>query len=105
MGSGCQLDSTYPELATLIVFLIYLFLGAIAAIWSFIVVRSRTGEWSRLSFNKKIRTWFKALWAKRSCYFPAVTHLVDQASDFGVLVQFYELYKLEEEHGEDYCPG
>ena len=32
---------------------------------------------------------------KKSCYFPCVTHLIDQATDIAVIFEFYQLYEFE----------
>ena len=37
----------------------------------------------------------KEIMRKKSCYFPCVTHLVDQATDFAVIFEFYQLYVFE----------
>ena len=37
----------------------------------------------------------KEIMKKKSCYFPCITHLVDQATDFAVIFEFYQLYVFE----------
>ena len=35
------------------------------------------------------------IWNKKSCYFPCITHLIDQATDIAVIFEFYQLYVFE----------
>ena len=42
-----------------------------------------------------------AIWQKKRCYLPCVTHTIDQATDIGVIIQFYQIYKYESENNID----
>ena len=69
------------------------------------------------SANTKYKTFGAKLWdaiksvrKKRSCYFPFMTHIFDQSTDIGVIVEFYLLWQFEERYksnhdGGDPCPG
>ena len=37
----------------------------------------------------------KEILKKKSCYFPCITHLVDQSTDIAVIFEFYQLYVFE----------
>ena len=41
--------------------------------------------------NKKefFKLWFKTTWSKKKCYLPAITHIMDQVTDVGVICEFY----------------
>ena len=50
--------------------------------------------------NKKLLLQFlrylpKEMWSKKRCYFPFITHIIDQASDIAVIIQFYQIYIFE----------
>ena len=46
----------------------------------------------------------KEIWNKRRCYFPFATHLVDQATDIGVIIKFYQISEYESENNVN-CPN
>ena len=68
-------------------------------------------ESEQLAFNicdKKFLWYFiyysgKEAWNKKRCYFPFITHIVDQATDIAVIIKFYQIYKFESEN-EYNCP-
>ena len=37
----------------------------------------------------------REIWKKKACYLPCITHLIDQATDIGVILEFYQLYVFE----------
>ncbi len=106
MAGDCQLTSSLPETVTYCYLSIYLLMAIYGSVSSFRLTRTELGEeWRGTSFDKKVKAWWKNLWRLKRCYIPAVAHLVDQASDAGVLVQFYQLSEKEKEYGDDYCSG
>ena len=52
-----------------------------------------------------LNLWFIDVWKKRKCYFPLLTHIIDQMTDVGVIIAFALLYLKEEKssHGRSYC--
>ena len=46
----------------------------------------------------------KAILQKKRCYLPSITHTIDQATDIGAIIQFYQIYKYEYENNID-CNG
>ena len=105
MSSTCSNDSIIPIWFTGV----YLGLQIVEVICLLIKVYT-TGE-----ANKKNKSGCKKLWAalksvrkKRSCYFPFITHIFDQSTDIGVIVEFYLLWRYESRYkkdhdGEDPC--
>ena len=54
--------------------------------------------------NKKVlKFWLRDVWNKRKCYLPLLTHLIDQMTDIGVLIELYMLYLKEKRYGADLC--
>ena len=54
----------------------------------------------------KCLKWFctslpKAILARKRCYLPVITHTIDQATDIGVIIQFYQIYKYENDNNVD----
>eukprot|EP01083_Nonionella_stella_P091995 257337_1 len=105
MSSGspgpCTTDASAPEWFGIIYGSTQLLFLLIAAIIGFIDVDYS----SSYSCTDATKLWFKAIYNKRSCYYPVFTHIFDQASDYIVVGQFYVLWQEEEEHGTDYCNG
>ena len=62
-------------------------------------------EHNKLRIKQFLKLWFHDLWIKRKCYFPILTHIIDQMTDVGIIVAFYLLHVKEEESdlGSDYC--
>ena len=52
-----------------------------------------------------VRLWMCDVWQKRKCYFPLLTHIIDQMTDVGVIIAFGLLYIEEQksEYGRSYC--
>lgn len=42
-------------------------------------------------------------WRKRACYLPFATHIIDQAADIGVIIEFYQINKFESKSKENDC--
>ncbi len=103
---SCSLDSSLPEKVTYSYLAVYLLLAFYGSISSYIKSKQQnSNNWKSLSFEKKVKEWWKNLWKLKRCYIPALAHLLDQASDVGVLVQFYQLKLKEDEYGGNYCQG
>ena len=47
----------------------------------------------------------KEIWNKRRCYFPFATHLIDQATDIGVIIKFYQISQYENSDNDIDCPN
>ena len=45
--------------------------------------------------------WIKLLWRKKKIYFHLIPHFFDQATDFGVIIEYYRLSNDGEDHGID----
>eukprot|EP01083_Nonionella_stella_P064383 167718_1 len=97
----CTTDASAPEWFGIIYGSTQLSFLFIAAIIGFIGVDYS----SAYSCTDAIRLWFKAIYNKRSCYYPVFTHIFDQASDYIVVCEFYFLWQEEEKHGPNYCNG
>ena len=41
---------------------------------------------------------------KRKCYYPFVSHIIDQATDIAVIIKFYQISQFENKHNFD-CPN
>ena len=62
-------------------------------------------EWKKKDgCRKKLASFCKSLWKKKSCYFPLVLHIIDQSSDLGVIAQF-SYFARREASGEIDCIG
>eukprot|EP01084_Bolivina_argentea_P298328 514075_1 len=46
-----------------------------------------------------IKHWAKLLWSKKKVYWGLVPHIFDQATDFGVAVEYWLMYKNNEDVG------
>ncbi len=105
-GGSCALDSALPETVTYSYFAVYLILALYGSITSYIKSKQKNEKkWKTWTFEKKLTEWWTNLKRLKHCYIPALAHLLDQASDVGVLIQFYQLKVKEDEYGGDYCKG
>ena len=54
---------------------------------------------SNVSKTKFVKRWAKLLWAKKKVYLQLIPHLFDQATDFGVIFEYYRLATEEDDIG------
>jgi len=55
---------------------------------------------------KKVKLWAKAIWLKKGIYFQLLAHTWDQATNIGVILEFYYGWRNQEEDmlaGTDTC--
>ena len=61
-----------------------------------------------LKLKKFLQKWVLAIYHYKQCYFAAITHIVDQVTDIAVIIEFIDLWLLEDryqkKYGIDICP-
>ena len=66
--------------------------------------RQVTMRWYKVVFSKKFLKYLpKEIWAKKRCYLPSITHIIDQTTDIAVIIEFGKIYIYEKENNID-CP-
>eukprot|EP01084_Bolivina_argentea_P033791 62477_1 len=104
--TDCSTDHQLPQWFGFVYAITQSVFIIIAAIIGFINVASADPHiWLRLSCTQKIKAWFKSIYNKRACYYPVITHMFDQVSDYMVTVEFYFLWQQEEKYGTQFCTG
>lgn len=88
---SCSTTSIYPEYVFYIINLIYFICIFIAGIRSFIQLKKTKDEWSKLKCHKKFINIMKDLLRKKKCYLELFPHIIDTATDIGVLIEFYHI--------------
>eukprot|EP01084_Bolivina_argentea_P281979 482566_1 len=61
-------------------------------------VQTSDSQQRPVTFRSKkeiVKRWAKLLWQKKSVYFQLLPHFFDQATDFGVLVEYYSLRNVD----------
>ena len=100
----------YSLIATLSYFtvyaLIYLIVSIICAVKISIVHETELTvpaeleeQVSVVNETKLITTWMKLLWQKRNIYLQLIPHFLDQATDIGVIIEYYRLYNEGDDIG------
>ena len=56
--------------------------------------QSNVKKWSK---KKIVKEWAKSVWKKKKIYLQLIPHLFDQATDFGVILEYWRLRGQEEE--------
>eukprot|EP01084_Bolivina_argentea_P053397 98010_1 len=103
---NCTTHNTSPSYFGILYGISQLSFLLLAAIVGFVsAVKTHQSYFSTLSFTDKVKYWFKSIYNKRSCYYPVIAHIFDQASDYMVVVEFYFLWQEEVAHGNDFCNG
>ena len=104
--TDCSTDNQLPEWFGFVYAITQSLFLTIAAIIGYInVASSDPNIWLKLSCTEKVKAWFKLIYNKRACYYPVITHMFDQVSDYMVTVEFYFLWQAEEEYGTQFCTG
>ena len=63
------------------------------------------------TLKKFASKWWKSVYHFKSCYFVTLNHIFDQVTDFAVVIEFIQLWLLEQKYNNkvssdfDYCPG
>ena len=96
---SCNQDSLLPLWFSITYGIINCFL--IIALLVYVYRSSELNQYETRS--KRLWSTIKSVKSKRSCYFPLITHVFDQATDIGVIVEFYQLWQSEIKYGNDIC--
>ena len=62
---------------------------------------------NQLKQSKVLKKWIeyipREIWNKKRCYFPCITHIIDQATDIAVIIEFYQISRYESKSNENDC--
>ena len=105
---SCTVTSPLPQVVTYIYgSILFVFLLVLS------IIGYRDSDYLNFGLFKQspkkfVKLWFKATWSKKRCYMPAITHIMDQVTDAGVIIEFYLLSRKEYNLNNtnfDYCNG
>ena len=95
--SVCSVESVVPEIAT------YCYGGVQATLLLLLIIKSYTMTDKKLKPRKRIRKTLVLAWQKKRCFFPVLAHIFDQMTDFGVIIEFYQIWQKTDK--DNYCAG
>ena len=87
---ACVVESILPFWVTVVYGAIQLLL--LVALLGYLTIKLEP----HLSLRKRLWNAIVSVKKKKSCYFPFLTHLFDQSTDVGVIIQFYQLWQSQE---------
>ena len=99
-STGCEVTSLLPAWMTTACASTYILLLCLLLAVTYIKLTDKALSWKKRAIETIL-----SVKTKKSCYFPFLTHIFDQATDIGVIVEFYYLWQKEEKHGGDVCSG
>ncbi len=103
-GGSCEVSEDLPEAVG------YGYLGVMVSVligvtyFGLKTVSKTDKKWEDYSAWKKFKIIIEGVGHRFGIYFAAVTHLLDQASDVAVILQFFALAK-EDDKNKDFCFG
>eukprot|EP01083_Nonionella_stella_P141912 438103_1 len=71
--------------------IIYGIILTIVSVYSYRFLNTYNEKFMSSSGCKKVKLWSQDVYKRRRCYIPIITHLLDQVTDFAVVIQFGEL--------------
>eukprot|EP01083_Nonionella_stella_P224632 799474_1 len=76
--------------------IIYGIILTIVSVYSYLFLNTYNNKFTPSSGCKKVRLWSQDVYKRRRCYIPIITHLLDQVTDFAVVIEFGQLAQLQQ---------
>eukprot|EP01083_Nonionella_stella_P208418 756365_1 len=86
--------STSSALGTYVIIgfgVVYAIILITVSVYSYRFLNKYNAKFMSSSSCKKLKLWSQDVYKRRRCYIPIITHLLDQVTDFAVVIQFREL--------------
>ena len=96
--SDCTVDSFVP---------LYITLGYLGLnlVFLFLCIVIKFFQLKEERLCKRIKKAFELGYKNRGCYWPAMVHIMDQATDFGVIYEYYLIWQNESNNNDIDCKG